>query len=64
MEIEIYTFEDENGYEVGIFSTQDPNEARKHGSRYCLKVIANTFTFEDSELVWDFTDSDSEDEEA
>ena len=54
MDIEVYTFEDKDGHETSSWSTQNPREAREYGQHNGYRVIANIFTFEDSELVWDF----------
>ncbi len=55
MNIELYTFEDAKGHEFGSYSTTSAEEAKEYGEKHNLRVIANTFTFDDSELAWDFT---------
>jgi len=54
MTIEVYTFEDEGGNSQD-WSTQDSKQAKRYGRQRGFKVIANTYEFSDSELVWDFT---------
>lgn len=54
MDIEFYSFKDENGNESG-FTTQDADKAREYAKKNNLKWIANIFEFVESELVEDFT---------
>ena len=61
--IEVYTFENAKGETAGSYSTTDSHEAKEHGEKYGLKVIANQYSYDDSELVWDFTDIADIDEE-
>jgi hypothetical protein len=57
--ITVYTFEDSAGEDT--FTTQNPTEAKDRGQRYGMRVIANEYEYSDSEVVWDFTEDDSED---
>ena len=52
--ITVYTFEDASGVEQ-TYTTTNAAEAREHGQRYSLRVIANEHEFSDSEVAWDFT---------
>ena len=58
--MEVYTFENAAGQEAGSYSTTDPRKAKEYGEQHGLKVLAQQYTWEDSELVWDFTDTDEE----
>lgn len=60
--IEVFTFENKEGQTAGSYSTTDPQEAKAHGQKHGLKVIANQYSYDDSELVWDFTDIEDEEE--
>lgn len=53
--IVLYTFEKKNGEEFSSYSTQNAIAAKAHAQKHGLRWIANTFTFEDSELVEDYT---------
>lgn len=59
MDIELYSFKDENGNESS-FTTQDSDEAREYAKENNLKWIANIFEFSGSELVEDFTLNDKD----
>jgi hypothetical protein len=52
--IEVYAFEDADGAPQ-TWTTQDPAEAEAHARRHGYRVIAHTYAWEDSEVVWDFT---------
>ncbi len=52
--VEVYTFEDADGA-PDSYTTYDPQEAKERAEKYGLKVIALSFEYADSELVWDFT---------
>jgi hypothetical protein len=54
MTIEIYTFEDKDGREFD-WSTMSAEEAKEYAQKHSLRMIANTFSFEDSEPVEDYT---------
>ena len=58
--IEVFTFQNAKGETAGSYSTTDPQEAKAHGQKYALKVIANQYSYDDSEVVWDFTDTEEE----
>ncbi len=62
-DVTLYTFEDADGT-PDTFSTFNAREAKDRGSRYRMRVIANTYEFADSETAWDFLPSDGEDEYA
>jgi hypothetical protein len=49
MEIEVYTFKDKDGQEFGTYFTQDIEEAKEYARDNKLRVIANTFVWDDSE---------------
>jgi hypothetical protein len=51
--VELYTFEDEDGTETG-YSTFSAQEAKEHGRKYHLRVIANDYEWQDSEVAWDY----------
>ena len=52
-DIERYVFEREDGQPCN-YATYDPVEARQYGQTHGLLVIAHTYTWEDSEVAWDF----------
>ena len=54
-EVERYLFEDAEGIEQG-FATFDADEARHYAQQNNLRVIAHTYEWSDSEVVWDYTD--------
>jgi hypothetical protein len=56
--ITVYTFEKPDGTE-DTFTTQDPKFAKDRGERNGMRVIANTYQWSDSELAWDFAESDA-----
>lgn len=60
--ISLYTFENAEGSEYGVYSTQDPSEAREYASRYGLRVVENVYEWSESVPVegWDFTGADTE----
>ena len=58
--MEVFTFENKEGQTAGSYSTTDPQKAKDHGQKYGLKVLAQQYTWEDSELVWDLTDIEEE----
>lgn len=53
--VEIYSFEDEDGNEFGGFTTTDIDEAKKYARDNSLVIIANIFEYADSEIVADYT---------
>ena len=53
MSITVYTFEDEEGIEVGVTSANWP-EAQEYAKQSQLAAIANTYEWDDSELVEDY----------
>ena len=56
MSIEVYTLEDKDGHPVcDGWSTQDKDEARQAAQDHKACLIANIYTFSDSELVDDYT---------
>lgn len=61
-EPQVYTFEDEDGT-PDEWDTMDYSEAKEYASQHKLAVIANTYVWEDSELVDDFRDSKPDDDE-
>jgi hypothetical protein len=61
MEIEVYTFENAEGQEEGSYQTQNINDARQYAQKYKLRLIANTFVWDDSELVEDYTGGQADD---
>jgi len=58
--VTLYTFEDRDGDEGSTFSTFSATEAKDHGERYALRVIANEYEYSDREVAWDFTGLDEE----
>ena len=60
--LEVFTFENADGTTAGDYTTQYILEAKEHGQKYSLRVIAQVYTWEDSELVWDFTEKGKEEE--
>jgi rubredoxin len=56
MEIEVYTFKDKDGQEFGTYFTQDIEEAKEYARDNKLRVIANTFVWDDSEEIEDYTE--------
>jgi hypothetical protein len=62
VDIEVYTFEKKNGEQATDWTTQNPAEAREYGEQNGYMVIANKYEFSDSELVWDFTGLEEEEE--
>ena len=54
MGVTLYTFEDGHGVE-DTFTTFDAREAKDRGERDQMRVVANTYTFTNSETAWDFT---------
>jgi hypothetical protein len=62
MDIEVYTFENKYGDE-DTYHTQNANDAREYAQKYNLRWIANTFVWDDSELVEDYTERDDDEEE-
>ncbi len=54
VETTVYTFEDEDGVEDS-YSTQHFAQAYKRALDYKMRLIENTFTWADSEVVADFT---------
>lgn len=55
MSITVYTFEDKEGPGGDSFTTTDPDEARRRGQRYGMRVIANEYEWADQEVAWDYT---------
>lgn len=51
----LYTFERPGGEEF-TYTTTDPTEAERFGRARNARVIENRYEFNDSEMVWDFTD--------
>jgi hypothetical protein len=54
-DITVYAFEDGEGTEDD-FTTFNYDEARDHAMKHKLKLIARTYEYSDSELVWDYTE--------
>ena len=61
-DVTLYSFENAEGEEDGTFTTFNADAAKERGQRYNLRVIAQTYVYDDSEVAWDFTEP--EDEEA
>jgi len=40
-----------------------PREAEQHASQHGYRVVAHQYEWVDSEVVWDFTETDNEEEE-
>ena len=53
--ITVYTFENIEGVE-DTFSTMNASDAHSYARAYSRKLIANTYTLDDSELVIDYSD--------
>jgi hypothetical protein len=62
MPLHLYTFEEKDGTESS-FSTQNFEEASTFAQKYRMKLIDNTYEFEDSELVEDYTLTDEDTEQ-
>lgn len=60
MSIEVYTFESADNTPFGSYSTQNISDAREYARKAKLRLIANTYTFEDSELIEDYTETDDD----
>jgi hypothetical protein len=60
-EIERYTFEDANGAPL-TYSTYDVTEAKDVARRNGWRCIANTYTWADSDVAWDYTPKEEEGE--
>jgi len=54
-EIFVYTFEMSEGQDAGSWSTQDYQEAQDYARKHGLRVISNTYEWQDSELLDDYT---------
>jgi len=52
-EIEVYTFEGTDDEPASDWSTQDVEEARDYAKEYGYALIANSYVWEDSDLVED-----------
>jgi hypothetical protein len=63
MEVTVYTFRDAEGYEYGVFYTQDYQEAKEYAQANGLKIIANTFEWAADEELDDFTGADEEEDD-
>jgi hypothetical protein len=61
MEVYVYTFEDRDGNEFGAWTTQDFAKAEAYAQEHKLRVIGNRLTFEDRDLMVDYTGADDED---
>ena len=61
MSIEVYTFRDAQDREQ-TFTTQNASEARTHAQEQKLMLIANTYVFDESEVVQDYREREDEDE--
>jgi len=61
-DIEIYTFEDKDGDAEG-HETSDYSEAIDYAQRHKLKVISNTYAWQDSECTDDYTEEDEDEDE-
>jgi len=57
--ITVYTFETADGAPMA-YSMTDAAEAREHGRKFNLRVIANEYEFADSEVAWDYTGETSD----
>ena len=53
-EITVYRFEDKNGREKS-WTTTDVNEAQHHARFYGLKLLADNYEWQDTELVADYS---------
>jgi len=53
-EIYVYTFEDADGSE-DTYTTQDYQKAVDRARKYGLRIISNTYEWQDSELLDDYT---------
>jgi hypothetical protein len=51
-----YTFEDSDGNEFGSFSTTDLDAARVYAMAYRVRVVENTYTWSDSDVIEDYTE--------
>lgn len=59
-DIHVYTLEDAHGNESGTFATGSYEEARDRARADHLRVIDNTYVWDDSEMVDDFTEEEPE----
>jgi len=55
-DVVLYSFEDTNSESDGTYTTQNFRKAEKYAARYRLRLIANIYVWDDSEVVLDFTD--------
>ena len=61
MEIAVYTFEDKDGNDQE-WCTQKYSEAKEWAMRHNMKIILNTYVWDDSEMLEDFTDEEDEED--
>lgn len=55
-EITVYAFEDRHEQSASDWTTQDYREALDYARQHKYRLIARTFTYDDSEMVDDFTE--------
>jgi hypothetical protein len=56
MGICVYTFKGRNDEHVTFWSTQDYDEAKSYAQENNYKLICDTYTYDDSELLEDYTE--------
>lgn len=62
MKLHLYTFEDRHGYE-DTYTTSDYADAEAYARANAMRIIDNTYVWDEAETIADFTPDPDDDDE-